>query len=245
MSNLGTNVRRWGESGVVLLMALVMAALAAVAGRHLLGAAVHRRALLPWWALAIGFAAAETWVVHLQVKRESRDVSMSELPLVLGLFFASPLQLLIGRLAGSAAVILLHRRASPLKTFWNLGLLSLQTAVTVSLFRLISGGRGESSVLTWAGAYAGPLAANVIGVVAIALVVALHEGDLRPRQVLKDMLVGDPAAPALVTIGLVAVSSLGYSSRNAWLLLLLAVGVLAGYRAYAALANRHLGLERL
>src|SRR4051812_13567678 len=60
---------------------------------------------LPWWALAIGFAATETWVVHLQVKRESQDVSVSELPLVLGLFFASPLHLLVGRLAGSAAVM--------------------------------------------------------------------------------------------------------------------------------------------
>src|SRR5436305_6854411 len=150
MSNLGTNLRRWGRSGAVLLMAIVMAALAAVAGRHLLGASVHTRDLLPWWAVAIGFAAAETWVVHLQVKRESRDVSVSELPLVLGLFFASPLQLLIGRLAGSAAVMLLHRRASPLKTCWNLSLISLQTVVAVTLFRVISGGRAESSLLSWA-----------------------------------------------------------------------------------------------
>jgi diguanylate cyclase (GGDEF)-like protein len=245
MSARRTNLRRWGQSGAVLLMALVMAAVAALTGRHLLGASVHTRDLLPWWALALAFAATETWVVHLQVKRESRDVSVSELPLVLGLFFASPLQLLIGRLAGSAAVMLLHRRASPLKTAWNLALFSLQTVVAVTLFRLVSGGRAESSLLTWAGAYAGPMAANAIGVIAIALVVALHEGDLRPRQMLKDMLVGDPAAPAVVTIGLVAVSSLGYSPRNAWLLLLLAVGVLAGYRAYAALADRHLNLERL
>ena len=241
----GTTLRRWGKSGAVLVMTLAMAALAAVGGRHLLGASAHTRELLPWWALALAFAATETWVVHLQVKRESRDVSVSELPLVLGLFFASPLQLLIGRLAGSTMVMLLHRRASPLKTAWNLALFSLQTVVAVVLFRLVCGGRGESDLLTWAGAYAGPIAANCVGAIAIALVVALHEGDLRPRQVLRDLLVGDPAAPAVITIGLVAVSSLGYSPRNAWLLLVLAIAVLAGYRAYAALADRHLSLERL
>jgi diguanylate cyclase (GGDEF)-like protein len=233
------------KRAAVLLMALVMAALAAVAGRHLLGAAAHTRELLPWWALALAFAATETWVVHLQVKRESRDVSVSELPLVLGLFFASPLQLLIGRLAGSAAVMLLHRRASPLKTLWNLAYISLQTVVAVTLFRLISGGRNVSSLLTWAGAYAGPIAANCLGAVAIALVVALHEGDLHPRQVLRDLLLGDPAAPAVITIGLVAVSSLAYSPLTAVLLVLVGAGVMAGYRAYAALADRHLGLERL
>jgi diguanylate cyclase (GGDEF)-like protein len=200
---------------------------------------------LPWWALAIGFAATETWVVHLQVKREAQDVSVSELPLVLGLFFASPLHLLAGRLVGSAAVMLLHRRASPLKTAWNLALFTLQTVVAVALFDLFSQGRDPSSPLTWLGAYAGPIVANSLGVVALALVVAIYDGDFRPRRVLRDMVTGDPAAPVVVTVGLVAVSSLSYSPRNAALLLLLAVGLLAAYRAYAALANRHLSLERL
>src|SRR3954468_18859108 len=135
---------------LVVAMTVGMSALAGVVGYPFLsGTSPATSFTLPWWALAIGFAATETWVVHLQVKRESQDVSVSELPLVLGLFFASPLQLLLGRLAGSAAVMLLHRRSSPLKTSWNLAFLSLQTAVAVALFRLISGGRGESSLLTW------------------------------------------------------------------------------------------------
>jgi diguanylate cyclase (GGDEF)-like protein len=200
---------------------------------------------LPWWALAIGFAATETWVVHLQVKRESQDVSVSELPLVLGLFFASPLQLLIGRLAGSAAVMVLHRRSSPLKTTWNLALFTLQTVVAVALFHLVSQGRDASSPLAWLGAYAGPIAANCVGVVALALVVTIYEGDFRLRRVLRDMVTGDPAAPVVVTVGLVAVSSLSYSPLMAALLLLLGIGLLAAYRAYAALADRHLSLERL
>jgi diguanylate cyclase (GGDEF)-like protein len=200
---------------------------------------------LPWWALAIGFAATETWVVHLQVKRESQDVSVSELPLVLGLFFASPLQLLVGRLVGTAAVMVLHRRSSPLKTTWNLAMVSLQTMVAVALFDLFSQGQDPSNPLVWLGAYAGPIAANCVGTAALALVVAIYDGDFRLREVLRDMVTGDPAAPVVVTVGLVAVSSLSYSPRTAALLLLLAVGLLAAYRAYASLADRHLNLERL
>jgi diguanylate cyclase (GGDEF)-like protein len=231
---------------LVVVMTVALLGLAVLVGHPFLSSgpflgSVH----LPWWALAIGFAATETWVVHLQVKRESQDVSVSELPLVLGLFFASPIQLLIGRLAGSAAVLVLHRRSSPLKTMWNLALFSLQTVVAVALFDLFSQGRDASSPLAWLGAYAGPIAANCVGVVALALVVAIYEGDFQLRRVLRDMVTGDPAAPVLVTVGLVAVSSLSYSPLMAALLLLLGIGLLAAYRAYAALADRHLSLERL
>ena len=246
LPGLNAVLRRARRTALVVAMAVALLGLAVLVGLPFVNSGPFAGSVhLPWWALAIGFAATETWVVHLQVKRESQDVSMSELPLVLGLFFASPLQLLIGRLAGTAAVMVLHRRSSPLKTTWNLAMLSLQTMVAVALFDLFSQGRDASSPLTWLGAFAGPIAANCVGTAALALVVAIYEGDFRPREVLRDMVTGDPAAPVVVTVGLVAVASLSYSPRTAALLLLLAVGLLGAYRAYAALADRHLSLERL
>ena len=41
---------------------------------------------LPWWVLALAFAATESIVLHIQRGRQARSVSMSELPLVLGFF---------------------------------------------------------------------------------------------------------------------------------------------------------------
>ena len=118
-------------------MALTQAGLAAVLGWSLWGSApTHASLLLPWWALAVGFTATEAFVFHVQFQREAHTVSMSELPLVLGLFFAQPLQLLVGRLIGSAVICLFHRRSSLLKTTWNLAFVGLQTAVSVVLFVL-------------------------------------------------------------------------------------------------------------
>jgi diguanylate cyclase (GGDEF)-like protein len=243
---LSAALRPARRTALVVAMTVAMLGLAALVGHPFLDSGPLLGSVnLPWWALAIGFAATETWVVHLQVKRESQDVSISELPLVLGLFFASPLQLLVGRLVGSVAVMVLHRRSSPLKTTWNLAMLSLQTVVAVAVFDLVSQGRDASSPVTWVGAYAGPIAANCVGVVALALVVAIYEADFRLRHVLRDLVTGDPAAPVVVTVGLVAVSSLSYSPLMAVLLLLLGIGLLAAYRAYAALVDRHLSLERL
>ena len=56
--------------------------------------------------MGLAFAATEACVLHIQVRREAQTVSFSELPLVLGLFFASPLAMLAGRLIGSAAVMI-------------------------------------------------------------------------------------------------------------------------------------------
>jgi diguanylate cyclase (GGDEF)-like protein len=244
--------RRWTlprpdrQAGLVLGMTVALAALAVVVGRPWYDAPdVADDLRLPWWLLAVGFAATEACVLHIQIKREAQTVSISELPLVLGLFFAAPLDLLAGRLVGSLAILLFHRRSSTLKTIWNLSAIGLQTAVAVALFHLVSGGRGETSALTWLGAYAGSIGANCVSILALALVMAVYEGDLHPRELVRDLVTGDPAAPVVITLGLVAVTSLSASPGSAWLLLATGGGLLLAYRAYATLNDRHLNLERL
>src|SRR4051794_23486543 len=200
---------------------------------------------MPWWLLAVGFAATEACVLHIEIKREAQTVSISEFAIVLGLFFATPLDLLMGHLIGSAAILLFHRRSSMLKTIWNLSSLSLQIAVAVALFQLIGAGHGETGWLAWLGAYAGCIGANRVSVLAVALVMAIYDGGLRPVAVLRDVVTGDAATPVAVPLGLLAVTSLSTTRGAALLLLVTGVGLLLGYRAYAALSDRHLSLERL
>jgi diguanylate cyclase (GGDEF)-like protein len=229
---------------LVVAMTAALAALAVLVGLPLATDPAPSLSL-PWWAWAAGFAATEACVFHLQIRREARTVSISELPLVLGLFLASPLQLLIGRLAGSAAIFVLHRRSSLLKTSFNLAMIALQTSVAVAVFGLLSGGRDVTSALAWLGGYAGPLAANCVASIALAVVIAIYEGGLRLRPILHNILRGDPAAPLVITVGLVAVLSLTAAPHSAVLLLLTGAALLLGYRGYASLADRHLSTERL
>jgi diguanylate cyclase (GGDEF)-like protein len=234
------------QTVLVVAMTVALLGFTVLVGRPFVGLPSYLGfANLPWWALGIGFAATEACVFHLETKRETRTVSISELPLVLGLFLASPAQLLLGRLAGSVATFLVHRRASGLKTAWNLALVSLQTAVAVALFHVLAGGREASSPLVWLGAYAGAIAANCVGSIALALVIAVYERELRLRPILDDMVTGEPFAPFVVTLGLLAVMSLSAAQNSAWLLLVTGTGLLLAYRAYASLADRHLGTERL
>ena len=86
------------------------------------------------------FAATEIWVFHIQVGREAQSISISEIPLVLALFYSMPEDLLVARVVGPALVMLLHRRQTMLKSGVNIALVFADTAVALAIFAAVGGG---------------------------------------------------------------------------------------------------------
>src|SRR2546423_1460803 len=70
--------------------------------------------------LAVLAYLAEVFVIHLEIRRDAFSFSLSEVPLVLGLFLCSPASLMIGQLAGRGAALLINRRQSALKAAFNM-----------------------------------------------------------------------------------------------------------------------------
>ena len=58
---------------------------------------------VPWWALALGFAATEVFVIHAHIRGSAHTLSLSELPLVVGLLLAAPQDLIIAQVVGPIA----------------------------------------------------------------------------------------------------------------------------------------------
>src|SRR4051794_13425042 len=109
-TGLGTTARRLSLSALIAALLVVSAVL--LPG-FLGNPPFLTHVALPWWVMALAFACTETFVLNVQEKRETQTISFSELPLVLGLFFASPLALLAGRILASAAVMIVVRRSPP------------------------------------------------------------------------------------------------------------------------------------
>ena len=65
---------------------------------------------LPWWLLAVLFYVTEARVVHLHIGRSAHSFSMSEIPVVYGIFFFSPGQFIAARLIGAGTALILSRR---------------------------------------------------------------------------------------------------------------------------------------
>ena len=102
-----------GTSGAtrVWLFTLLLAALTLVPRRSSSSRPTCRwpsRSSLPVWLLAAGFYLAEAKVIHLHIGRSAHSFSMSELPLVAGLFLVSPPAFIVARLVGSGAGPLLQ-----------------------------------------------------------------------------------------------------------------------------------------
>ena len=118
-----------------LNIAIVIASVALLAGpvQHLpeFDAGVH----LPWWGLALGFLAAERCVVHLHFRRSAHSFSLGDLPLVFGLLFASPIDLVVAGLVGPIVVLLIDRRLPAIKVVFNIAQFTLATCLAVIVFQ--------------------------------------------------------------------------------------------------------------
>jgi diguanylate cyclase (GGDEF)-like protein len=200
---------------------------------------------LPWWAMALAFAGTETFVLNIQARRETQTISFSELPLLLGLFFASPLALLGGRIIASTVVMVGVRKSPPMKVALNVALLVAETSVAIAIFDAITTGVASSpGPITWLAAYAGALAGDIVAAIAVGCAIAVYDGGVDIRALMTDA--GSLAVPAMgVTLGLIAVLTLAASTAAGWLLLAFGILALLAFRAYASLAERHLNLERL
>src|SRR5205085_8011396 len=110
-----TAQRLWG---LTMLTSLGAAVLYSTRVRHIHAVASAHR--VPWLLLIVIFYAVEANVVHIHFQREAHSFSLSEIPLVLGLFFVSPTHLIIAQLIGAGSALLIHRRQSPLKLAFNL-----------------------------------------------------------------------------------------------------------------------------
>ena len=100
----------------------------------------HDGTSLPWWGLTLAFAAAEIWVVHLHFRSQTGTFSLYEIPLVLGLVFATPQELWVAIVLGSGFALAAVRRQPLVKVCFNVANLSLHVAVAAWIFnRFVAG----------------------------------------------------------------------------------------------------------
>ncbi len=200
---------------------------------------------IPWWMLSALFAVTEMYVLHLPIRREAQTVSLSEIPLALGLLCASPATLLSGRLAGVVLVFIFYRRQRSLKVTYNTALTLADTALALVVFYAVLGDSPVFGVRSWLAVYLALAAAGALDALATTLVISFYEDSVRLRDLRAQVLAAAPVSAAVGTVAVAAAYALAADPRSAWALLGCAALLVIGYRGYASLRERHLSLERL
>ena len=228
---------------LTLGMAVVATALSWVA-LGVLPSADHHPSV-PWWALIVCFAATEVFVVLLRLKKGAHSVSLSEIPLVVGLAFTSVGGLLFARVAGAGAVVAFHRGQRGVKLAFNLVHFMLEASVALVVYRLVLGSGEPGDPRGWVAAFSATLLLDVIGAFTISAAISLHGGGWDWPELRESVFEGAGAAVGNTSLALVAVLVLERDVRAAWLLLVVAGILHVAYRAYTALGHGHARLERL
>ena len=200
---------------------------------------------VPWWALAAMFAAAEIFVIHLEAKRDAYSISLSEIPLVLGLVFAAPGALIMGRVVGAASALLVHRRQGGVKLVFNLALFYLETCVAVLVYRALVGERGVIEPQAWAGAIIAALVLHLLSAVTVTAAISLHERRLQSDLLRRAIFTGLLNAVTNTSLALVAAMLLWHDARAAALLVFVVVIIFLLSRAYSSLSQRYSSLQSL
>ena len=200
---------------------------------------------LPWWSLAAMFLLAELHIVTVRIGEESQSFSLNEVAVVLGLFFASPLVLVAGQLAGAALPLAVHRRQEPHKLAFNLSLFAVSSCVASAVFHSLVRLGEALGPPGWGAALAGALVSLVVTLVLLVTAVSLFMGTLQLSGIVRTLAFGVVATTANTCLALFGVTILATDSRAAWLLVVPLGAVAVAYRSYTREQERRIRVQTL
>jgi len=199
---------------------------------------------IPWLVLAAAFAFCLATSVHFEVRRQAHGVQLSQLPLVLGFFFYSPMALVAAATVGTV-IVQANRRLPLVKAAFNISMIAFSTAVDVALFRWLAPHGASVSPSVWPATFASTLADDLIAALAIAFVIGIVEKQWSLASVGKVLQFAFLINVVTTSLALVAVTSLSREFDTAWMLVLLAALITVAVKLHHRLSQRHQALRQL
>ncbi len=194
---------------------------------------------VPWWAIAIAAFLAEANVVHVHFRKDAESFSLSELPLVVGLFFTSPAGLMAAQLIGPAAALILRRKQPPTKLAFNVSLIAATTAVSIVVFRLIARPGSPISVTEGAAGLIAGLAFSLVGVLMVLTAIRLVEGSFPSHRARLVLGLGAGMSFTNASLGILTVAAIRIDPKVAVLWAVPAIALYFAYRAYIGERQQH------
>jgi diguanylate cyclase (GGDEF)-like protein len=200
---------------------------------------------IPWWALAAGFALTELFVIHAHVRGSAHSLTLSEIPLVLGLLLADPSDLVVAAVVGPAIVLAFTRGHGFVRLAFNLGQFALTACIATVTLHAIAPAPAPIGPAVWGATFAAVFAASVMASVLVFVAIGLSEGGI-PSRKLAGMLGADiVVALTNTSVALSGATVVAHDLRAGWLLIPPAVILLIAYRAYVSERSKHQSLEFL
>jgi diguanylate cyclase (GGDEF)-like protein len=192
--------------------------------------------------LIAAFCITESWRVYIHFRRNAQSYSLSEITLIIGLFFVTPDELVLARLIGSVIGLGLIRRHPPIKLVFNALSFAIEAELAAILFNVLGLSHDAGAPTSWLPVLLVVATTSMCGFLLSAVVIALAEGSVNRHQWFQ------PAA--IVLVGGAANASLGLElvaavSRDALEMFLLALPIATLLAAYALYTREHQKRQQL
>jgi diguanylate cyclase (GGDEF)-like protein len=203
------------------------------------------RVAIPWLLFAALFCIAEGWRVYVHFRRNAHSFSLSELPLVLGLYFANPLTLVTSRLVGAVVALWLIRRHPPIKVVFNLALYAIEAEVALWLLTVMQPLRDVTSPRSWAIILAVIAIVALLGFSLTAVVITLAEGSVGRNQLVRGYLFSVGAGLVNACLAIQAAAAISRDMSELWLLGMPLLGVAGAYLLYTSEYQKRQRIQHL
>jgi diguanylate cyclase (GGDEF)-like protein len=187
---------------------------------------------LPWPVWVAAFAISEFLVVHVQLQRDSHSLSLTDLPLVAGLYLVEPAALVAVQVAGVGLTLLLQRRQFGLKFAFNVGQHVLACSLATTVFTVLSRDTVVSGAWSWVAALAGVTVSTLTVSACVFVVMWLSEGAQSVVGLPRMLGLSIAFALGVAAVGLLATTTALENPAALGLLALPTALVIAAYRAY-------------
>ncbi|HEY6782437.1 MAG TPA: EAL domain-containing protein [Candidatus Dormibacteraeota bacterium] len=203
-------------------------------------------AILSIALLVVGFAVAEWWRVFIHFRQEAQSYSLSEIPLVIGVFVLAgdPGELVLARVLGAAIGLGLLRRQEPIRLVFNLASFAIETETLLLLVNHISGTNATSWVV-WLWVLLFMSIASLLGFALTVIAISLAEGRQSHHQWLQPIVIVLIGGFANCSLGLVIVALSGSNPPMLLLLLTPLSAIVAAYVLYTREHQKHQRLQYL
>jgi diguanylate cyclase (GGDEF)-like protein len=192
--------------------------------------------------LGVAFYAVEVVPLHLEWAGQVYSLSLSELPLVVGLLCWPSMMLVFARVIGGGAALVVHRRQPLQKLSYNVALQYVEVTVALAVFLYVPHPHA-APVAAAPAVLAATLCSTGLAVVMVWSAIRVSVGHLDRaivRTFTRSGLAGVVINPSLA---IVVVSAARDSTFDLLPLAIVLVGAGAIYRAYVRLRQRHASLE--
>ncbi|MGH9273598.1 MAG: putative bifunctional diguanylate cyclase/phosphodiesterase [Acidimicrobiales bacterium] len=195
--------------------------------------------------LVAAFVLVELMTVNVEARNEAHALTFSEVPLVVGLFLAAPVDLLVARILGGVIVLGVLRRQQLPKLSLNLASFALECTVVIGVFRLMFNDADATSLSNWVVVFLAMMLSQVLGVLVVSVGITLYGSWPGARVLRQVLLFGTLTSIANTCSGLALAVSLWDKSYIGLLFVALATVLFLLHRAYSGLTERHKSLETL